>query len=80
MKVPKADIRVWMPIVSTKRIQGLLHMAKETLERLGLLKNKVLCDYFGINQNGLWENDQYVFYRSSSADDFMQERSLTPNF
>ena len=53
---------------------------KETLERLGLLKNKVLCDYFGINQNGLWENDQYVFYRSSSADDFMQERSLDTQF
>ena len=36
--------------------------------------------YFGVNQTGYWEEENYVFYRLASAKEFIEENKLSPNF
>ena len=50
------------------------------LEELGLLNQAFFKAYFGINQNGYWEKDQYVLYRKQSPLDFIQNNNLPESF
>ena len=50
------------------------------LEELGLLNQAYFKSYFGINQNGYWEKDQYVFFRKHSQLEFIQNNNLPESF
>ena len=51
---------------------------KEELESLGLLNQPHFEAYFGVNQTGYWEEENYVFYSLASAEEFIEENSLSP--
>ena len=50
------------------------------LEGLALLNQEHFKAYFGINQDGYWEKDQYVFFRKQSLEDFRKENKLPVSF
>ena len=50
------------------------------LETLGLLNQPYFKSYFGINQRGYWEKDQYVFFRKHSPLEFIQNNHLPESF
>lgn len=50
------------------------------LEALGLLAEEHFSAYFGINEDGYWEKDQYVFYRKKSLDHYIEENQLEASF
>lgn len=54
--------------------------SKSELEVLGLLNTPYFTDYFGINSQGYWENDCYVFFRPTSIDTFLKEKGLDNAF
>ena len=53
---------------------------KEELTSLGLMNQAHFEAYFGVNQTGYWEEENYVFYRLASAKEFIEENKLSPNF
>ena len=53
---------------------------KAELESLGLLEQPHFESYFGVNKAGYWEHDNYVFYRNTTAREFIQQYSLPSNF
>ena len=53
---------------------------KAELDRLGLLSQEHFKAYFGINKNGYWEKEQYVFCRKKSLDHYIEENRLSPSF
>ena len=50
------------------------------LEALGLLAEEHFSAYFGINEDGYWEKDQYVFYRKKSLEHYIEENQLEASF
>ena len=53
---------------------------KEELTSLGLLNQAHFEAYFGVNQTGYWEEENHVFYRLASAEGFIEENKLSPDF
>ena len=53
---------------------------KDELLSLGLLDQAHFKAYFGLNQTGYWEGDNYVFYRSASTEEFIEENELSQDF
>ena len=54
--------------------------SKKELKELKLTDDPLFIDYFGINQNGYWENDHYVFYRTHSLESFLSKHHLPSEF
>ncbi|MGB1448650.1 MAG: thioredoxin domain-containing protein [Flavobacteriaceae bacterium] len=53
---------------------------KEELTQLGLAQQKHFCSYFGIDQSGYWEKDQYVLFRKNSLDEYIAQHQLDFSF
>ncbi len=50
------------------------------LEELGLLHQTHFKAYFGVNENGYWEKDHYVFFRKNALETYIEKNKLTPSF
>ena len=53
---------------------------KNELEELALLQQPHFSSYYGINQDGLWEKDNYVFFRKQALEDYKYKHELNDNF
>ena len=53
---------------------------KEELDQLGLSQQEHFNTYFGINELGFWENDNYVIYRVNSTEDYKVNHALNDDF
>lgn len=53
---------------------------KEELKQLKLMEDPLFRDYFGINEEGYWEEDNYVFFRTHSLQSFLSKHNLDTTF
>lgn len=50
------------------------------IQQLPLSHNPLFLQYFGIDENGYWEDDLYVPYRSASRDEFIAKNRLDASY
>ena len=53
---------------------------KNELEKLGLSQQPHFCSYYGVNLDGLWEKENYVFYRKYGLEDYKNTHGLNDDF
>ena len=53
---------------------------KEELKQLKLIEDPLFTDYFGINKEGYWEEDNYVLFRTNSLQSFLSKHNLPATF
>lgn len=53
---------------------------EKELTELGLFNQAHFCEYYGINQNGYWEKENYVCFRNIALDEYIEQQQLDVSF